>query len=509
MLAGSAPLPLRAQWRLLLVLSAVAALALLLWISLRIGYPYELEWMEGAMVDETARVLAGEPSYHAPDLGHLPFLYTPLYYWAGAAVAAVVGQGYFALRLVSVLCTVGCMALLSSIAHRETGRRRAGLCAAGLFAMGYGWLQSWYDLGRNDMLFLCCMLACWRLLRAQRKNAWAMAAVAALLAFLAKQTALMWLPALAIAACIDNPRRGLPFAATAALLIGGCVACMHALTDGWSTFYVFTMPTAHHWQLDKITGFFTEDLVPVLPLLALGAMAILGRWRQDGARTALALAAAAGGGLVASYVSRLHVGGFDNVLVYGFAALCALGPMACFAAARPWQRESALILLLLQFAMLTIDLRSPAQDPLLYDPRRLLPTSAHRHAFDELRAFVREQDGPVWLPFQGWIAPTEDKPPTAHGQALADLIAHIKRPGLRPDDRAAVALDRSLRESLQARRFAAIVVQDPYVPVFLGDLGPYLEGYEPSATPVVKDPLAVRPLVGMNTHSPRAFVPRR
>ena len=171
----------------------------------------------------------------------------------------------------------------------------------------------------------------------------------------------------------------------------------------------------------------------------------------------------------------------------------------------PWMK----LLLLLQFAMLAFDLRSPVQKPLLYDPWRFLPQAAHRQAFDELRTFVRAQQGPVWLPFQGWIGPLEGKPPSAHGQALADLLAHIKRPGLSAEDRAAVALDQSLRQGLRLRRFAAIVVQDPYVPVFLGDLGPYLEGYEPSATPVVSDPDAVRPLVGMNTRSPRAFVPRR
>lgn len=126
------------------------------------------------------------------------------------------------------------------------------------------------------MIFLCCMLACWHLLRAQRQNAWAQAAVCALLAFLAKQTALIWLPALAIAASIDNPRRGLGFAAIAAGLIGTAVMWMHLHSDGWSTFYVFTMPTAHHWQLDRVAGFCTEDLVPVLSLLMLGAMASAG-----------------------------------------------------------------------------------------------------------------------------------------------------------------------------------------------------------------------------------------
>ena len=42
---------------------------------------------------------------------------------------------------------------------RETGKVLPGLVAIGLFFAGYGWLAWWYDLARNDTLFVFLCLA--------------------------------------------------------------------------------------------------------------------------------------------------------------------------------------------------------------------------------------------------------------------------------------------------------------------------------------------------------------
>jgi hypothetical protein len=494
--------PYRPLWRAIAALCAIAILAMLGLFALRIGYPCELEWMEGAMVDEAARMRHGLSSYHAPTTQHVPFLYTPLFYAMGALASFLVGEGFFAVRLVSVLSTIACMALLASIVYAETEKRRAALCAAGLFAAGYGWLRAWYDLGRNDMLFLACMLATWRLLITRTDKAAWFAAACAVLAFCAKQTALMWLPALAIAALLLDVRRGAKFSIAAALGIGLLVYAYDAATDGWFSFYVFAMPRAHHWQGDKLLGFWTEDLIPVLPLLVLALCAFVQRWSAKGPRQALALGAAIGGGVVASYVSRLHVGGFDNVLIYGFAALCAVGPVAAVLCQSPGLRRIATALLALQFAMLVLDVRSLSSRPLLYDPSRCLPRAGHEAACTEIRDFVRAQPGPVWLPFQGWLAVEAGKEPSAHGQAVVDLLAWIEQPGLPPDDRAAVALLQSLKSDLEGKRYAAIVLQEPQGAKFTGSFGPFLAGYRLRDGALLSDPMAIRPLVGMHTHTP-------
>ena len=125
--------PPAAAARAVAVLAAAAFVAValaLMW--LRISYPFELEWMEGAMVDHVRRVVAGQTLYVAPSLEFTPFIYPPGYYYASAAVSSVVGTGFTALRLVSALSTVGVLLLVGQFVSRETGSRAVALIAAGL-----------------------------------------------------------------------------------------------------------------------------------------------------------------------------------------------------------------------------------------------------------------------------------------------------------------------------------------------------------------------------------------
>src|SRR5262245_60511937 len=100
--SSAEPLPFeRRAWRVLVALAIAADVALAVQIALRLTYPHELEWMEGAMVDHAERVRAGLDLYVPPTAQHVQFLYTPLLFYLGALVAAVIGPGFLALRLVS------------------------------------------------------------------------------------------------------------------------------------------------------------------------------------------------------------------------------------------------------------------------------------------------------------------------------------------------------------------------------------------------------------------------
>ena len=60
-------------------LGAVALLSLA-WIFIRrVGWPYDLEWMEGGVLCQALRIKAHEPIYAAPSIDFIPFLYTPFY----------------------------------------------------------------------------------------------------------------------------------------------------------------------------------------------------------------------------------------------------------------------------------------------------------------------------------------------------------------------------------------------------------------------------------------------
>src|SRR5262245_9977616 len=119
----------RGERALLTALAVAGVSAMLLWLVLaapRVGYPYELEWMEVAMVDEAVRVRQGLPLYGPPTVEHVPFLYTPLFYWLGALAMSVCGEGFAAMRLVSVLATIGCAVLIHRAAAAASGMRSVG-----------------------------------------------------------------------------------------------------------------------------------------------------------------------------------------------------------------------------------------------------------------------------------------------------------------------------------------------------------------------------------------------
>ena len=110
--------------RVLVCVAAAAPIAAYLWVALhRVGYGYELDWMEGGSVELVARVAAGHSLYTAPSLGFVGWTYPPLYYWIAAGVAKLTGVGFLPLRLVSLLASLVSMATLGWIVTRETGNR--------------------------------------------------------------------------------------------------------------------------------------------------------------------------------------------------------------------------------------------------------------------------------------------------------------------------------------------------------------------------------------------------
>ena len=100
---------------------------------MRLHYPYEVEWMEGAMVDHVVRVLSGRPLYVAPTAEFVPYIYPPLYYWVSAGVARFMGVGLPSLRLVAIASWVVSLVILYDFVRRETHSWWAGLVTLVLF----------------------------------------------------------------------------------------------------------------------------------------------------------------------------------------------------------------------------------------------------------------------------------------------------------------------------------------------------------------------------------------
>ncbi|MGB0641006.1 MAG: hypothetical protein ACPGTU_16830, partial [Myxococcota bacterium] len=139
------------------IVAFAIGLFILLWrtISIRLNYPYDLEWMEGGMLLHAARVAEGLPLYVTPSETFIPFIYPPLYPWVVGGLSTLGFPLDYALgRGVSVAgVAVAALVLILAI-RKEGGGALLGLGSAILFLVCYPDSGAFFDLVRNDGLLI-------------------------------------------------------------------------------------------------------------------------------------------------------------------------------------------------------------------------------------------------------------------------------------------------------------------------------------------------------------------
>ena len=455
--------------RLRPTLCFVALGAILLWVGLvllRVTYPGVLEWQEGGMLAHVLRVRAGRPLYVQPSLEFIAFPYPPLYTW----VVVLLGDGLVTLRLVSIGASVGTLVLLGAWVRRAGGGVGAGLVAAGIYAAAYRFGGAWFDVGRVDSLALFFALAALYLGRfgKGRGSAWA-GGLCCALALLTKQTALL----ICLPLALHLGRRGRIYGLAAILGGGGALGILHLMTEGWSTWTLFTLPAGHAWL--GPWAFLWRDLPWILPALLLAP------------RTRVP-AAVLLGMVAAAWLGRAHAGGAENnllplalgaALVLGEGLAPAAGAGKGVTGKREWITG---LLVLAQFSLLA------------YDPRPLLPSRADRAALERVRARLDALDGPLFAPHQVELAGES----CAHAQAIIDLLSSSSA-----RDEAARFVG-ELERALASRRFAAVLLAEPWP-----DLPALMRSY-PRVVDLLADlpPERLRPPSGF-PHRPRwLYLPR-
>lgn len=415
----------------------------------RMGYPFELEWMEGAQLGHVRRVLAGRSLYVRPSLSFVPTPYPPLFSYVSAGFAAVLGVGFTPLRLVSFLASAGSLALVYRLVARETGVAFSGAVAACLFAATYRLCGFWFDVGRVDSLFLLLVLGAAYVVRFGSSRGWPYVGGALLaLAFFTKQTALPIAAALATYRLVVDRRGGARLAATAAALIVGGTALLDALHAGWLTYYVFRVPTGFVLDRPRLLSIATDDLLKPLPVAILGAgYSLRADLRGPSRRRGLFYALMAAGMIGPACASRALVGGYRNALMPAFAALAVLfglgvdRAMARARAARSWLPGLGVCLLcVVQFGLLA------------YDPAEQVPTAADRAAGRRLVATLAALDGEVLVQSHDYLLALAGKRPHAHASAVFNVMTSGTAPG--------AELFEAFREALRRQRFRAIVCDE-------------------------------------------------
>ena len=265
--------------RTVIGLSLLWAIVLAIVFALRVGFPLELEWMEGGSLQQAYRMKHGLPVYGAPSPDFVPFLYPPLYPSLLAALGWVFPLGYVLGRCVGIAAVIATGVALWRIGRIEDKPVAHRALAVGLFLSGYVFTFRWLDLARGDALFLALLLWGLLLLR-ESEGSWRRAVLAGTfvaLAFWTKQTAAVFVLASGVAGLLIAPRQIWAYAGTIAVIDGGGVLLGQWLTDGWLWTWIYEMHQLHAFNDErfrsKTWGMFLHAApgLVVLVIVLLGA----------------------------------------------------------------------------------------------------------------------------------------------------------------------------------------------------------------------------------------------
>jgi hypothetical protein len=472
--------------------AATIAVAVYVMVALRrIAYPFDLEWMEGSMVHHVSRVLSGQPLYAAPALDFTPFLYPPFYYYVSAAAARVTGLGFMPLRLVSFVSSLAIFWLIYRLAQRDTGSRYAGMVASGLCAATYRIGGAWFDLARNDSLFLALMLAAIYLIRFRESPAgWAWAGLLLALSAFTKQTALIIAPALLLYGALIDWKRAIVLMLAFGTALGAATWALNIRTHGWYVYYVLRLPQRIQQAAADRVPFWTDDILAALPIASALAVATLIAGLPFRGRRGAFWPMIAAGGIGAAWLSRLHVGAYDNVLIPAYVCLSLLAAIAGRRVpARVPARHRPLIRIAIA-ALCAIQIVS-----LRYSLEEQTPSARDAELALQLGRRLAESDGEVFVPFHSFV-PTPSGPVMhAHSWAVFDVL----RAG---DAAAAAKLSGEIKYAFDEAEYRMVVI-DKIEPWMEPDLDRW---YRPAEPALDSDSLWTR--TGYHTRPRWIYVPR-
>jgi hypothetical protein len=470
---------------LILALPALYQLALLAQaIAGRVGYPYDLEWMEGGMLHHALRIRLGEGIYVPPSIDFIPYLYTPLYPTLLALFGGPFGVSYALGRAISIAGLIGIVGIAIASLLGEPPRRAAAAwtgiaLALGLFAAFYPFVEGWYDVVRADTFFLFMITAAIAGLPSWSKaddgiaGHGKVAAGAALmaLAFFCKQTGIFYVAFGGLVVLAVNWRR-LPIYVAMAGLIGlGGVWLLNQSTDGWFWTYVSEIHRAHDFNADRFYRSFRLILwhFPALTIVVATTLGVVAftAYRTGEVPTAArpfalwtaAFALSTLVGAIGWGTQFAHFNAYMPALLHGSLAAGAAIPamLACVQLLGGPRRRAGSIATVC--AMLTALPLAITCVTARWNPARFIPTVADVAAGHRLIQRIEAIEGDVWMPSHPWYAVLAGKVPHVHRMGIKDVTTGQTRTIAGLDGKlhqhgfAAVVLDnRDLHTEIDLRR---------------------------------------------------------
>lgn len=372
---------------------------LFFWISitilvmfLRLQHPYQLEWMEGGEIEHIQRLLEGKKIYCEPSLDFIPYIYTPFFYYIGVLVSIIWEPNFISIRLVSIISFLLSLFFIYKIIVNYTKDKFWSLLGVGIYALSFSTTGFWFDIARVDTtanLFL--IISFYFLVRENQGNV-LLSAIFSFLAFYTKQSYLVISVLLTIALFIQARKKAWTFSAVYFTLVILSTVIETIISQGWYFFWNFYFPSTHHWIWSRLITFWTVDVLPFYSIsLAIMLSFYLFTLRQNDNSKDLFLLFLFLGSLLTSYSSRLHYGGFLNVLIPFVFSISITFPIALYKLEETLNgknNSTSWLLLILALFQLTL---------LFYDPTYIVPSEKDRKDIEQILSYAKSMGGNVYL----------------------------------------------------------------------------------------------------------------
>lgn len=492
-----------ASLEITLMVIAIAYIAIYCALAIiRLKYPYELEWIEGAIIDSAIRLATGRPIYTAPSLEFVPLIYNPLYLCVSAGVMRLLGATPLAPRLVSFIASLGCMGMIYRLVRDETRDARTSLVAAGFYAATFKIAGAWFDIAKTDSLFVLLILAgVYSARRWPTVYGAISAAILLTLAYFAKQLGIVVIAFVGLFYLFEGWKPLVTYSLTAAAFVGGVTLALDVATHGWYTFYVFKVITQNCIINEFYYLFWLKDILGNIPVVATLSLLLLLTVRpfekSDAGRRTRFYFCSVASMLLVSWMGRLTNGGYLNALMPAFAAFAVLFGLLLRYAKHYRQRTFAPLVLLLsviQFALL------------FYVPTLQIPTALDYAAGAQFVEELKSFKGDVFVPYHGYYSTLAGKPMHAQWAGIVDILGAECAAETVTYDQVFWArrnLDAQIRQMMQNHTFDAIVLDLDYQ-YWIDVMTPYYE----KAKPVFDSSDGFWTRVGWRTRPQYIYVPR-
>lgn len=439
--------------------------------GIRARYPFELEWIEGAYVDQARRAPAGLPLYPSPTISYIPLNKTPVFFVLSGVLMPFTGVGFLGPRFVSIVATVGCLILLARIVVFDSGLLAAGIIAAGFHAAAFEFTGAWMDLAKTDSLMMFLVLAAFFVSRRySSRPGMVVAGICWVAAYYTKQTALPIILVTAPASLLASRGRTWSLWSVVCVLGPLIFLALDSVNEGWFSLYTFNSLT-YHERVRELLLFWKAVVARLWPALLLGLLypalvfrvdGIAGLVESDSVWQNVGFCAAL---LAASWSVYVKVWTYENGLIPACIDLAMLaglgyarGVKFLLRSPRWLVHAGMLALVLCQFVLLA------------YNPLEQVPGSTERDAWSQSVDRIRGLEGEALVFHHGFVNHLAGEATYLHSSPFGDVVGWGQEAESSDHEWRQEETKRVLAESVAQQSFGWIVSggsEDRWSPYYL------------------------------------------